>query len=80
MGQFSAVVLLNGLPYRVEGVSHDQEGSRIRYASLEEVESAVLAKLDDCERVHPTGDAASIWIGKKGDDRYRVEARKTVKG
>jgi len=72
LSQICAVVLLNGLPYRVLGLSHDQEGSRIRYTSVESLEKAVLSKLEKSHRVH---GQKPIWTGTLDGDAIRVEGR-----
>lgn len=72
MSQICAVVLLNGLPYRVLGLSHNTEGSRIRYTSVEALEKAVQAKLEKSQRVH---GQTPVWTGTLDGDAIRVEGR-----
>lgn len=76
MSELYAQVLRNGHKYRVEGISHDASGSRLRYNTVDDLEKALHAKLEECKRLDgASGEEAPCWVGIRGEDRFRVEAR-----
>lgn len=75
MSTHYAVIYLNGHRYRVQGLSHDDSGSRIHYDSLEAMENAFRSRLENCERVEePPAGATACWLCAQGKDHYRIEA------
>ena len=81
MSDLHALVYHNGARYRLAGVSHDDSGSHKYYTSLEDLESAVTKVLSDCQKMEQGFEGALVtWLGSRGEEHFRVEARQAPPG